>query len=381
MHVCEMNWTKAAGLVSKHGSVVGQPGLVLYFGSRAAINDTGLLASLSAAFPSAQLAGCSTGGHFDRNAICDDSVLVTAVTLDTAQCRIETAQVSATNSRDCGRILGKALTAPDLKAVLVLSDGLNVNGSDLVAGLADSLPPEVVISGGLAGDGDRFELTSVGTGRTAESGLAVAIGFFGESLVVATGSAGGWAPFGAKRCITRSNGNILHELDGQPALDLYERYLGEEAGALPASALLFPLRVEDPAAPGNAVVRTVLSVDSRKRSMTFAGDIPEGWTAQLMRGSNDRLAQGAAEAARQATTAMEPDGGLCVMISCIGRRLMMGQRAIDEVDAVCDQLAASTSVIGFYSYGEIAPHSASGLSQLHNQTMTVFMINETRKAA
>jgi len=112
----------------------------------------------------------------------------------------------------------------------------------------------------------------------------------------------------------------------------------------------------------------------KPRSMTFAGDVPQGWTAQLMRGNFDRLAEGAADAARQARTgldASEQDPRFSILVSCIGRRLLMGQRASDETEAAGLELGTTTPRLGFYSYGEISPHAKSGVCGLHNQTMTV----------
>src|SRR4029078_1984861 len=183
-----------------------------------------------------------------------------------------------------------------------------------------------------------------------------------------------------RRRIPRSTRNVLYWLDGEPALDLYERYLGEEdARGLPGTALLFPLLIRDPAQPDQDVVRTILAVDREARSMTFAGDVPEGWVAQLMRGNFDRLAAGAARGAREARLGLgaECDGnGLALLVSCIGRRLLMDQRIMDEVEAAVFELGSKIPRIGFYSYGEISPHGAAGHCQLHNQTMTVTAITE-----
>ena len=113
--------------------------------------------------------------------------------------------------------------------------------------------------------------------------------------------------------------------------------------------------------------------------MTFAGDVPQGWTAQLMHGNFDRLAEGAADAARQARAglgASDVERQFSILISCIGRRLLMGQRTSDEVEAAGAELGASTLKFGFYSYGEISPHAKSGVCELHNQTMTVTLFDE-----
>jgi len=285
----------------------------------------------------------------------------------------------AKDSRSSGETLGRALKANDLLGVFVLSDGLNVNGSELVAGITAVVGREVPISGGLAGDGSEFGETLVGAGGPPRTHLAAAIGFYGPHVRIANGSAGGWDVFGPHRKVTRSAGNVLLELDGKPALDLYERYLGEEeAKGLPGTALLFPLQIFDPNRPDHVVVRTILSVDRDTRAMTFAGNVPEGWVTQLMRGNFDRLATVSGDAARQAATALgETNGdGVAILVSCIGRRLLMGQRITDEVEAAGAELDAGMSRLGFYSYGEISPHAASGCCELHNQNMTVTTIRQ-----
>jgi len=257
----------------------------------------------------------------------------------------------------------------------VLSDGLNVNGSELVKGLVAAIGSGIPLTGGLAGDGADFSETLVGGDCVPRAHMVVGIGFYGSAIRIGHGSAGGWDSFGPRRQVTKSIGNVLFELDGEPALDLYERYLGpEDSKGLPGSALLFPIQVHDAEHPESSVVRTVLAVDHEARSMTFAGDVPQGWTAQLMYGKFDRLAEGAADAARQAQLGLdirEEDQQFSILISCIGRRLLMGQRISDEVEAAGAELGDRTLRLGFYSYGEISPHAKSGVCELHNQTMTI----------
>jgi hypothetical protein len=113
--------------------------------------------------------------------------------------------------------------------------------------------------------------------------------------------------------------------------------------------------------------------------MIFAGDIPQGSKAQLMRGEFNRLTAGATEAALQAAGKQSEcgaQGGLALLVSCIGRRLLMGHRIDDEIRAVRAVLPPDLAQLGFYSYGEIAPHRVSGVCELHNQTMTVTIISE-----
>lgn len=312
----------------------------------------------------------------------DDEIAAVALRFAATKLRLACESVeSSTRSRACGEAIGRGLGADDLAGIFVLSDGLNVNGSELVAGITHVVGRGVPVTGGLAGDGARFQETLVGGDCPPRNHTVAAVGFYGNAIRIGHGSAGGWDEFGPRRQITRSQGNVLFELDGEPALDLYERYLGEdEAKGLPGTALLFPLRIRDPERPGHDIVRTVLAVDRSARSMTFAGDMPQGRAGQLMRGNFDRLAAGAADAAQQATAKLGDAANgakLAVLVSCIGRRLLMGQHTVDELEAAGSEVGAKVPRLGFYSYGEISPHSSSGLCELHNQTMTVTTIAET----
>lgn len=377
MRATQLSWTESNGWTDSGDR--NEADLVLYFGTRQALACGSRYHELRNRFPAAHIVGCSTGGQIVGDDVVDDTVTATAIRFDATRLKLACEySKSPEQSRECGAAIGRELAAADLAGVLVLSDGLLVNGSDLVAGLNSVIGKEIPITGGMAGDGADFKETLVGGDCTPRVGKVAAIGFYGDRVRIGHGSAGGWDQFGPRRRITRSEGNVLFELDGKPALDLYKKYLGEEADGLPGTALLFPLRISDPHNPDFDVVRTVLAVDQEARTMTFAGNMPEGWTAQLMRGNFDRLAAGAADAARQALGAISESRNdqVALLVSCIGRRLLMGQRIMDELEAAGVELGDSTHRIGFYSYGEISPHSASGVCQLHNQTMTVTTIAE-----
>jgi hypothetical protein len=350
--------------------------LVLYFGTRQALACGARYNELRGMFPQANILGCSTGGQINNDDISDDEIVAAAISFDATSLRLCRQDISGPHqSHDCGEAIGRGLLADDLAGVFVLSDGLNVNGSELVDGITKVIGSKISLTGGLAGDGADFKETLVGGDCAPRSSTVAAIGFYGPAIRVGHGSAGGWDVFGPRRQVTRSAGNVLFELDGEPALDLHQRYLGpEESKGLPGSALLFPMQVCDVERPDSAVVRTVLAVDHEARSMTFAGDVPQGWTAQLMRGNFDRLAAGAADAARQARTGVEAkdeDQRFSILVSCIGRRLLMGQRTTEETEAAGAELGPNNPRLGFYSYGEISPHAKSGICELHNQTMTV----------
>lgn len=376
MIVDDFSWTAAEGWTSQARS---NADLVLYFGGRSVLEDGGRFAELKARYPKAHIVGCSTGGQIHGDDVEDDRLTGVALSFDRARVRLHAGRIgAAADSRACGAELGRTLRDDDLCGVLLFSDGLNVNGSDLAAGLVEEIGAAVPISGGLAGDGAHFSRTLVGADAPPAERVVAALGFYGDKLRLGHGSAGGWSVFGPRRAITKARDNVLYELNGEKALDLYERYLGpDDAKDLPGSALLYPLRISDPLDPAHDVVRTVLSVDRQCGSMTFAGSMPEGWSAQLMHGCSDRLVAGASEAARQARLDGPVAGAaLALMVSCVGRRLLMGQGVVGEVEAASEALGADYKKLGFYSYGEISPHNVTRRSILHNQTMTVMTLAE-----
>lgn len=334
-----------------------------------------LLADLTAAYPRSAVIGCSTSGEIDQTRIRDESIMVAVVRFEATRVkRAATRLESMADSFDAGIKIADALAAPDLRVVLVLSEGLHVNGSELVRGLNAQLPEHVVVTGGLAGDGAHFGRTWVLANGRAETNGIVAIGLYGEAICVGHGSKGGWDTFGPERVVTRSHGNVLYTLDDKPALALYREYLGDRAAGLPGSALLFPLSVRQSMDEANSVVRTVLSVDEETQSMTFAGDIPTGHYAKLMRANFDRLILGA-QAAGQLAKRDHCGPALSIAISCVGRRLVLGERTEEETEATLESLPDGTRQIGFYSYGEISPHT-TGRCDLHNQTMTLTVLSE-----
>lgn len=352
--------------------------LVIAFGAPAVGRDddrSGVLAELRDAFPSSHIVGASTAGEIFGTKLLDDSLVVSVVRFDATRLACASSSIEASTSFDAGARLARALVAQarDIVGVFVLSEGVSVNGSELVRGVNSELPASAIVTGGLAADGERFGRTWVlDRGRPAVARVS-AVALCGERVRIGHGSKGGWDLFGLERRVTRSVGNVLYELDDKPALALYKRYLGERAAGLPATALLFPLAIRVPG-EHKQLVRTVLAVDEATQSLTFAGDVPEGSLAQLMRANLDRLVQGASDAG----SAVRIDCRapiLSVAISCVGRRMVLGEHAEEELEATLEALPAGVRQVGFYSYGELSPFT-NGRCDLHNQTMTLTVVGE-----
>ena len=378
MQLEQSRWTEGEGWRPQApGDLGASAQLLLVFGGRSVLLRSEHTAGLRRAYPAAHILGCSTAGEICGTQVTDDSLVATAVHFEHTEVRGARTRIDgALDSFGAGERLAASLPREGLVHVLVLSEGTKINGSALVEGLTGGLPKDVTVTGGLAGDGAAFEETLVFWDGSPIRNAIAAIGLYGNRLRIGYGSLGGWDPFGPERLVTRSTSNVLYELDGKSALDLYKTYLGDHAKDLPASALLFPLSIRSREGD-EPVVRTILGVDEVDQSMIFAGDVPTGAYARFMKANFDRLIDGATGAARTCYEALgqaSPD--LAILISCVGRKLVLKQRIEEEVEGVREVLGDRTVLTGFYSYGEISPFTPSARCELHNQTMTITTLSE-----
>ncbi len=351
--------------------------LVFAFGAPDVIVKPAIYTYLRSHFTNASIVFSSTSGEILDDAVFDDTVVVTAIEFDKATIRCAETEVNKhADSFETGKLLMDKLDQTGLKSVFVISDGTFINGSELVAGLNDTNPYNVPVSGGLAGDSDRFNSTFTGLNKVPTQGNVIAIGFYGDDLQVKHGTCGGWDEFGPERTITKADKNVLYEIDGKNALDLYKQYLGNYANELPGSALLFPLslRVNN---GSNNLVRTILSIDEQAGTMTFAGNLPEGSKVRLMKANFDKLIKAASAAAENANEQPVVDSSaLAILVSCVGRKLVLNDLTDEELIAAKQVLGSNTIITGFYSYGEISPSSKNTQCELHNQTMTITILSE-----
>jgi hypothetical protein len=369
-------WAQGSGWThDAAGPAAGEIDLALVFGSTGPM-IAARLSEIRARYPNAYVCGSSTAGEIVGKEVRDDSVVVTAIKLEKSELRAAEVTIdSGGDSLAAGRQLANAIPHAGLVHTFVLSDGLGVNGTDLVRGLSSALPPGVSTTGGRSGDGERFGHTFVCAGDSVAERRSVVVGFYGGHLRVGYSAMGGWDPFGPERLVTRASGNVLYELDGRSALELYKRYLGEHAKNLPASGLLFPLTVRDPL-KGESVTRAVVGIDDAAQSMVFAGDVPEGSFVRLMHANFDRLVDGACAAGRASQQMLGVPAELGILISCIGRKQLLKQRVEEEVEGVIEALDPGTHTTGFYAYGELSPTAPGAPCTLQNQSMSVTLFSE-----
>lgn len=355
------------------------PQLVFVFGSVEVFLAKGFGQHLMRHFHGCTLIGCTTAGEISSHGVTDDALIVTGLHFDRAEIKTAHAElIRVEHSSMAGEKIAQSLQSPDLKAVFVLGQGVNVNGTTLVEGMRKVLGSKVVITGGLAGDGGAFKQTYTLLNGEIFNNQVVAFGVYGSGVEISYGSMGGWKPFGPARRVTRSVDNVLYELDGEPALRVYKKYLGEDAKNLPASGLRYPFALLNDNEDTTGLVRTILSVDEKAESLTFAGDIPNGGLVRLMHADLDGLVEGARLAAESTLNLKLGQPGVGILISCVGRKLVMGDDVEEEIDAVRGILGQKNHITGFYSYGEICPMKGFSECKLHNQTMTITWFTESK---
>ncbi|GLB48065.1 FIST signal transduction protein [Neptunitalea lumnitzerae] len=356
--------------------VLSKP-LVLVFGNRFLLEDTSIYEEIKGLFPDGEIVFGSTSGDISSNMVNEESVTITAIEFEKTNVLIKTENVLNGNGDDyqTGANLMNKFPEEDLQFMLLITDGSYINGSNLTRGLNNAMKKRILVTGGMCADDTRFERTLSSYNENPKEGEIVAVGFYGTALEVTSSIYGGWTPFGPERIVTKSEGNVLYELDSLPALELYKNYLGEKSKDLPASALLYPLNV---VAEGSkhAIVRSILNIDEEANAIILAGDIPVNSKVQLMMTNVDNIANASERAARQALEQCKNKPELAMLVSCIGRKLVLDQRVEEEVEEVLEVVGAETTLTGFYSYGEIAPFSGEQGCRLHNQTMTITLMSE-----
>ena len=374
MKIQSLAYSLTAGWSAPFPDLDSDQTLILAFGASCFLEDPKPFEELKAAFPTSIIVGCSTAGEIHGAEIQDNSITVAVAKFTHVRFQLSYAMVeSLADSYLSGVGLAHRLDRRGLRCAFVLSDGTAINGSELVRGLNYAITEDVTVAGGMAGDGTRFGKTWV-----LRDGLPVAnkvciLGFYGEGLVVGHGQEGGWTKFGPERVVTHSSGNVVYELDGRPALEIYREYLGDQAAELPSSAGSFPLWVRPSEQDERQVVRTVLAIDEESQALAFSGDVPQGSAATLMFGVSERLVAGAEQAGRLAKAA--GDQVLGVAVSCLARRRVLNRRAVDEIEAVLSSLPNGSQLVGFYSYGEISPR-ANGRADLHNESIALTTFSE-----
>ena len=323
-------------------------------------------------FPFPFFAASSCGEIFadaQRAAALERSAVVALLELPPTALQVRLFEGQDLDSRELGAAIGnwgKAVFAQP--AFLVAISGLKRDGEQVVRGLLEQFPSEVPLFGGLAGDDAAFKETSTFTnGQVTRDGAVVCV--LDDARVSVDGLAtSGWVGLGALKTVTRSEGNVLLCLDGQPALDVYKKYLDIKDEDLPGIGVEYPLQVmrDD----GTHVLRAVVGVDAERRALIFAGTVPQGARVRFSSSPGfETIDYARRDFEAFPKPAAPPD--LILYFSCMARHLALGPMVEDEIRAA--QRIWNAPGIGFFTYGEIARNPV-GHCDFYNETCALVLL-------
>ncbi len=324
------------------------------------------------------LIGCTTDGEISTAGFSTNSAVLGAIVSDQMAFEIVSVNNIGRDNEKAGRQLASAFSDA-VRYVQLFSDGLTGNGSAILRGMATGFSKNTPVSGGTSADAGKFLKTWQFHSDRIFSDAAVAIGFSGD-FKLGTGVRSGWSRIGLPKKVTRSSGNILYELNGEPALNVYERFLGKHAKNLPGVGVEYPLglvdHIERVDGSENLLLRATMSVDREKGSIQFAGEIPEGAMVYLTCGDKVSILDATDEAVQEAVNDMgkEVEPSMVFFYSCTARKTLLGLRVSEEIERVRSRLNPDVPILGFYTYGEYCRVRRHQPSQLHNETATLSFI-------
>lgn len=372
----------ASASVSLQGK---SPSFMLLFASPA-YDQEKLLNALRAKAPGAVIVGCSTSGEITSVAgSLDHSIALLTIASDQMKFVAGVGHNIADDPRKAGQALAEDIQrnagGVKPKACIMLPDGLAGNGADVVRGILDVYGQDFMVAGGSAGDDYQFKKTYQYYGDSVLSGSVVGVGLYGD-FELGIGVRHGWIAIGSARIATRSEGNTLYELDGKPAISLYEDYFGKDRPLIDNNepfaklAVTYPLGIPAPNKDGY-LIRDPLQV-KENGAIVCAAEIPQGSEVFLMIGSKEEAVEAAVDAANKALAQLHgKTPKVALLFNCIARKKLLLLKKQEEIDKIHAVLGKNVPLIGFYTYGEQAPLGGEVVTcSFHNETDVIFVLTE-----
>ncbi len=364
------------------------PDLLIVFSS-VKYDQEKMLQGVRSVAPKALLVGSSTSGEITTSGpVKERSVSVMAIKSPEIKYFVGVGQHILQDPREAGKFAADKVKeqagSNSLKAFMMLPDVLVGNGADIVRGVLDSLGAHFPVVGGASGDDFAFKKTYQYVNDKVYSGSVVGLGLSGN-FKMGIGVKHGWIPVGEPMKVTKSKGAVVHEINGIPAVKIYEDYFGEEEAkilrteALARLAITYPLGMKV-AGSDELLIRDPISVDANG-SITCAAEIPEGSEIRLMIGSREEAVKVAKMAAADAVAQLGGSAPKAVIIfNCIARNKLFGDKSGDEINAIQEAVGINVPLIGFYTYGEQAPLGGEVKnieqcnSAFHNETVVICVL-------
>ncbi|MFH1459555.1 MAG: FIST N-terminal domain-containing protein [Candidatus Omnitrophota bacterium] len=361
------------------------PNMVFCFAS-SRFDHPDLIRGIKSVIPNAPLVGCTTAGEITQNGPDKKSVTVLALKSDNLYAALGIGRNINKNSRSSGQEVARDTIVKTPKgeirhAFMMLPDGLNGNGVEIIRGIQEVLGTSFPIVGGSAGDDFLFQKTFQYYEENVYENSVVGVLFSGE-ISVGIGARHGWYPLGKPRIVTEADHNIIKKLDGKPAARIYEDYFGKRVADLKNEpmarmSVMYPLGMSIPEEE-ECIIRNAMRINE-KGELICAGEVPCGSEIRVMMGSKETALKAAKKAAEVALSGLRKKAEIVFVFDSVSRERLFGRKSKEEIEIVRETFGKDTPIIGFYTYGEQAPLGATvhlGQTFFHNETIVVFAIGE-----
>ena len=325
--------------------------------------------------------GATTAGEFVEDEVMDGSIAVMLVDIDPAAFKLCFSQPEDNNfyelSKQIGE-LGKQLFSNPKFLIGVGSWGWQ--GETILRGIEEAVNKNVTIFGGVAGDDLTGNGSLVFTNKKSSANGLVTLIMDGDRINIQGIAAGGWKPIGTTRRITKSEGNIIYTIENEPALQMYQKYLDETIENIRSrnntwllkNFAYFPILLEPK--DEEPLVRTGTWTDTDKKSVHFAGPVPEGTLFRFCQPPDFDVIDSVIDEANRVLKEGEiPEADALILFSCVSRRVIFGPLVNQEIKGLKDLWNAPLA--GFFCYGEIG-RVDNGKNELHNTTCCLVALKE-----
>jgi hypothetical protein len=323
--------------------------------------------------------GATTSGEFINNEISEGGIVIMLLDLNPGYFKLLFLETNSGSAYDVSKQLGaegkKLYKNP---AFVMVTGWLHTEGEKIIKGIQDGFGGEVTVFGAMAGDDLTLKDPRVFTsGKNSTTGILAMI-IDGNKVNVSGVATCGWRPIGITKTITKSEGNVVYTIDGQPAFDLVIKYLGlniDDMNAITNTVVnlgaYYPLQLEREDAP--PVMRTAMLGNKEDRSLICAGNVPQGAKVRFSLPPDFDVIDTVVNECSALKDEKQNEADALIMFSCISRYLSFGVMTNEELERV--QKVWNAPFIGFFSYGEFGK-SEKGKHEFHNNTCCVVTLKE-----
>lgn len=345
------------------------------------LTDIAAIGSLSAVLGTAGITvfGASTAQRFTEDGLDDDdSIVVLLLDINPDHFKVILKDYNELSPFDAAKSIAETgVETFKNPGFIILAVDSEMSGQDLINGFTEIAGKDVTVIGGAAGNPADF--SGVVFTNTVSSSKGIVTLIIDQDKILMNGLAvSGWKPVGTEKKITKSNGSWIHTIDGEPAVDLIQKFLGADiltnknnvTGLLP-SDLGYPLQFQR--AAGSFLMRPLLLWNTEDRSVLVAGNVKEGESFRFSLPPDFDVIDKVIDSTKKIKAEEMPDADAMIAFSCVGRLGSFGPMVSSEIEGLASTW--NKPMIGFFSLGEFGKLD-NGSCEFHGTTVSWVALKE-----